>query len=120
MLVHERAADRALVLGAGIRPEWVPRGVSARRLPTKSGVVSFTLRAEGTDAVRVRIAGDLAVPAGGIVVANPLDRPIRRATLDGRPLAAGDDAVTIDRCPADLVLYYDQPPAAAAFDAPVG
>jgi hypothetical protein len=121
MLVHERAADRAIVLGAGVRPEWVPRGVSVRRLPTKSGVLSFTMRAEGADAVRVRIAGDLAVPPGGIVVANPLDRPIRRATLDGRPLATGeDDVVTIDRCPADVVLYYDQPPAAAAFDAPVG
>jgi hypothetical protein len=121
MLVHERAADRAIVVGAGVRPDWLARGVSARRLPTKSGVLSFTMRADGPDAVRVRIAGDLAVPSGGLVVTSPGDRPLRRVTVDGRAVAeftAG--AVTIDRVPADVVFHYDAPTDAAASDAPVG
>jgi hypothetical protein len=108
MLVHERDADRALVIGAGIRADWAAKGVTARRLPTTSGVLSFTMRMEGADAVRVRIAGDLAVPPGGIVVTSPLDRPIRKATLDGKPLATVTaDTATVDRCPADVVLRYD-------------
>jgi hypothetical protein len=108
MLVHEREADHALVVGMGISPAWVAKGVTARRLPTTSGVLSFTLRADGPDAVRVRLAGDLAVPPGGIVVASPYDRPITRATLDGKPIAkVSEHEVTVDRCPADVVLRYD-------------
>jgi hypothetical protein len=122
MLVYERPVDRAIVLGAGVRAEWIARGVSARRLPTKSGVLSFTMRAEGADAVRIRVAGDLAVPDAGIVVKSPLDRPIRRVTVDGRSVPDfAPDEVTIDRCPADVVLHYDPPTdAAASDDAPVG
>ena len=108
MLVHERDADRALVIGAGIRADWAARGVTARRLPTTSGVLSFTMRMEGADTVRVRIAGDLAVPPGGIVVTSPLARPIRKATVDGKPLAGFTaDTATVDHCPADVVLRYD-------------
>jgi hypothetical protein len=118
MLVYERDADRALVIGAGIGPDWIARGVSARRLPTKSGVLSFTMRAEGADAVRVRVAGDLAVPSGGIVVTSPLDRPIRRVTVDGKPHGRfTDGAATVERCPADVVLHYDAPSTSAAADA---
>ncbi len=108
MLVYERDTDRALVVGLGIPPAWVAKGVTARRLPTTSGVLSFTLRAESEDAVRVRLAGDVAVPPGGIVVTSPYDRPITRATLDGKSLATvTPGAVTVDRCPADVVLRYD-------------
>jgi hypothetical protein len=118
MLVHEREADRALVIGAGIRADWAAKGVTARRLPTTSGVLSFTLRTEGADSVRVRIAGDIAVPPGGIVVTSPLDRPIRRVTVDGKPLATFTaHTATVDRCPADVVLRYDGPSVAASTDA---
>ncbi len=107
MLVHERDADRSLVIGAGIRADWAARGVTARRLPTTSGVLSFTMRMEGADTVRVRIAGDLAVPPGGIVVTSPLARPIRRVTVDGKAVTTfTDGAATVDRCPADVALSY--------------
>ncbi len=107
MLVHERDADHALVIGAGIRSDWAARGVSARRLPTTSGVLSFTMRTDGPDTVRVRLAGDLVVPPGGIVVTSPFDRPIKRVTVDGKPFMRFDaGAATVDRCPADVVLQY--------------
>jgi hypothetical protein len=114
MLVNERDADHALVIGAGIRPEWAARGVSVRRMPTTSGTLSFTLRSDGPDAARVRIAGDLAVPPGGIVVTSPLDRPISRVTVDGHPLSTFTaDTATVDHCPADVVLHYESGAAAS-------
>jgi GH15 family glucan-1,4-alpha-glucosidase len=121
MLVRERDADRALVIGAGVPARWMARGVTARRLPTASGVLSFTMRADGDDAVRVRLSGDVAVPRGGIVIASPYDRPIHRATLDGRPLeTVTDAAVTVDRCPADVVLHFEPVRTAAPTDAAAG
>ena len=108
MLVRERDRDRALVIGAGVPADWMARGVSARRLPTASGILSLSMKADGEDAVRVRVTGDVAVPPGGIVITSPYDRPIRRATLDGRPLeTVTHDSATVDRCPADVMLYYE-------------
>jgi hypothetical protein len=41
-------------------------------------------------------------------VASPYDRPITRATVDGKPAAKTTaHEVTVDRCPADVVLRYD-------------
>jgi hypothetical protein len=80
MLVHERESDHSLVVGAGVPSSWIARGVTARRMPTANGILSFTMKADGDDAVRVRLSGDVAVPRGGLVVTSPYDRPIRRVT----------------------------------------
>jgi hypothetical protein len=121
MLVRERDADRALVIGSGVPESWMPRGVTARRLPTASGVLSLSMRADGDDAVRVRLSGDVAVPRGGIVIASPYDRPIRRVTVDGRPYDAfTDDAVTVDRCPIDVMMHYEPARTAAPTEGAAG
>ncbi len=118
MLVYERDTDRALVVGAGITSKWVERGVTARRLPTTSGILSFTMRADGDDAVRVRLSGDVAVPIGGVVIVSPYDRALRRVTVDGRPLTTFTaDTATVDRCPADVVLHYEPARSTAPTDA---
>ena len=109
LFAYEREADDALVLGAGIPAAWVTAapGVRVKRLPTYYGVLNYTLRAEGPDAVRLRLAGDLAVPAGKIVVVSPFERPLRAVTVDGEPVDTfSADRVVIARVPADVVLSY--------------
>ncbi|HEV7733463.1 MAG TPA: discoidin domain-containing protein [Candidatus Binatia bacterium] len=109
MLVYERDSDQALVLGAGLKPEWVQskEGVSVRRLPTHWGILNYTMRADGPDVVRLRISGDLVVPPGKIVVPSPLDRPIVGAMVNGMPIEAPDPAqVIIGASPADVELWY--------------
>jgi hypothetical protein len=121
MLVHERDSDRSIVIGAGVPASWVARGVTARRMPTANGTLSLSMRADGDDAVRVRLTGDLAVPPGGLVVTSPYDRPIRRVTVDGRNVTTFTDAAaTVDRCPADVVLHYEPAHTAAPSDAANG
>ncbi len=107
MFAYERGADSALVVGAGVPAEWVEGpGLRVRGLGTHYGPLDLEMRMEG-DAVRVRIAGALRLPRGGIVLRSPLDRPVRRATVDGAPAAVRDDAeLTIRRAPADVVLEY--------------
>jgi F5/8 type C domain/Bacterial alpha-L-rhamnosidase 6 hairpin glycosidase domain len=109
MLAYERESDDALVVGAGIKPEWVTSepGVTVRRLPTHWGILNFSMRSDGPDVVRVRISGDLTIPPGKVVLASPLDRPIVGAAINGAPVAAEDAArVLVDRCPADVELRY--------------
>jgi hypothetical protein len=108
LLAYERESDQALVVGAGIKPEWVTSeaGVAVRRLPTHWGILNFSMRSDGPDVVRVRLSGDLTIPPGKIVLPSPLDRPIVAAAVNGTPVAADAGRVLVDRCPADVELRY--------------
>jgi hypothetical protein len=109
LFAYERESDRALVIGAGLPAAWVTKepGVTVKRLPTYYGVLNMSLRAEGADAVRVKIGGDLTVPPGKIVVQSPLDRPIRAVTVNGVAVDTFTDAAAVvSVVPADVVLGY--------------
>jgi hypothetical protein len=109
MVAYERESDEALVLLAGVPPEWATTapGLIVRRLPTHYGVLHLTLRAEGPSTLRLTLAGDLDVPAGGLVVHSPLREPLRSVVVNGRPLEGAGPAVAVVRqFPADVVLQY--------------
>jgi hypothetical protein len=109
MFVHEAEADGALVIAAGLPASWVlnESGVSVRRLPTHFGVLSFTLAAAGENALRLRLAGDLAPPPGGIIVRPPLPRPLKAVTVNGNALGTFTaDSATMREFPADVLLEY--------------
>jgi hypothetical protein len=69
MFAYDRD-DGTLVIGAGIKPEWVtqPPGVTVKALHTHGGLLNYTMRAEGK-AVRVRISGTVR---NAIIVSSPL------------------------------------------------
>jgi hypothetical protein len=75
--------DGALIVGAGISPEWARQGVRVRGLSTHYGTLSYEM-----DANRIRISGDLRIPPQGIVVKSPY---------------GGADAV-VRSLPAEIVL----------------
>jgi hypothetical protein len=106
---YEREDDGALVVGAGIPAAWVTEapGVSVRRLSTHYGPLTFAMRASG-DEVRVRFEPGLRAPPGGIVLRSPFDRPIRRASVDGRIVqpSAGGSEIRLASEPRLVVLRY--------------
>jgi len=107
--VYEREEDSALVLAAGVPASWLQEGGAVRvaSLPTWWGRVGYTLRADGADRVRLSLSGDLEVPAGGIVVASPFDRPLRSVTVGGRASSDFDAShATLRGVPAEVVLGY--------------
>lgn len=65
LLAYVRDSDQALVLGAGLRPEW--NEVSVKGLQTEYGPLEYTVTPEG-NGVRYRIAAGLTVPPGGVAV----------------------------------------------------
>jgi hypothetical protein len=108
MLVYERETDDALVIGAGVLPEWVtaPQGVQVDGLMTRHGPVGYTMQGDSARVV-VRLHAGLRTPPGGITLASPLDRPVRRAEIDGRPVTAGPDGgIPVPHAPATIVLHY--------------
>lgn len=86
LFYHERAADGAMVLAAGMPPAWLAEGVPAvgvERLPTPFGVLSYRLRRDGPNALVLDVAGDLRPPAAGIVLDPPLPGAVTRVVVNG-------------------------------------
>jgi hypothetical protein len=109
MFVYEREADRALVIAAGLRSEWVmsDAGVTVKRLPTYYGVLSYHLQGGPSNSLRLQVSGDLTLPPGNIVVQPPLPQPLKAVQVNGRPIQTFTaDSATISEFPADVVLDY--------------
>jgi len=109
LFAYEREADVSLVIAAGVAEEWLKGGVAVgvENLPTYYGKISCSLSLEGTDALKVRIEGDLAVPKGGIVAKPPLPRPIRQVEINGNALEEFEpESFTLRECPAEAVVRF--------------
>jgi hypothetical protein len=105
-LVYERAADRSLVLAAGVPAEWLAAGdpLRVKALPTYYGRLDYELRREGPGRLRIRVAGRLE-PPGGIVLAPPLAGRLRLVEVNGASREAADPAaLTLRELPAEVVL----------------
>lgn len=112
MLAYERESDRALIIAAGLPSAWVmsETGVTVKRLPTHYGTLSYSLRGEGANRLRLKLSGDLAMPPGGIVVQPPCPQPLKSVTVNGQPVQGLTAAsALIPVVPADVVLEYYSP-----------
>jgi hypothetical protein len=75
--------------------------------PTWWGPLSYSIRREGPDALRLQVAPGLAPPPGGIVVQPPHLRPLARVDIDGRALTTIEsDRVTIGQTPANVLMHF--------------
>lgn len=109
MFAYERDADRALVIAAGIPDAWLASdgGVGVKRLPTHYGVLNYSLRRAGANALRMVLSGDLTLPPGDIVLRPPLPQPLKLVSVNGKPIQAFTaDSATISEFPAEVVLEY--------------
>jgi len=106
MFAFEREADQSLVIGAGLRSEWLDAaGVRVRGLPTWYGTLNFTLQRESAGRVVLRLDGDLTIPRGKIIARPPIDGALRAVLVNGVPTQDFTaDEVVIDQLPADVVM----------------
>jgi F5/8 type C domain len=107
LLAYERESDQALVLAAGVPAAWAQgAGLAVRGLHTLYGTLDYSLVESGSR-VRLRIAGNLRLPPGGLAVQWPY---AGEATVNGRPAArrGGHGAVPgeliVREIPADVRL----------------
>jgi hypothetical protein len=107
MLAFERESDSSLVIGAGVRDEWVKQdpGVRVGNLSTQYGPLSYDMRASGS-AVTVNLRAGIRMPPGGIVVWSPLEQPILSAWIDGVPTAVKGAEVRVRKLPAIVIIRY--------------
>ncbi len=107
MLAFERERDSSLVIGAGVRDEWVKEdpGVRVVNLNTQYGLLNYDMRAIGS-VVTVNLRAGIRMPPGGIVVWSPLQQPILSAAVDGVPTAVYGPEVKVRKVPAIITIRY--------------
>jgi hypothetical protein len=109
LFAYEREEDESLVVAAGVAEEWLSGGseVGVRNLPTYFGNLTYSMRLDSTDTLRLKLEGDLEVPPGGVVVMPPLPRPIRQVQINGKPVSDfKPDSFAFRECPAEALVRY--------------
>lgn len=107
MLAYVRESDGALVIGAGVMPEWLGDGdtVRVRGLRTPAGMVGYTMTRSG-ERVEILFEPGVNVTAG-VILRSPLDRPLRHATVAGGDVRIGNpDELRLGTWPRRIVLSY--------------
>ena len=109
LFAYEREEDDSLVIAAGVAENGLSDAfeVGVKNLPTYYGDLTYSLRLEGTDTMRLRLEGDLVIPPGGVVVMPPLPRSIRQVTINGRVLSSFEpDRFKCTECPAEALVKF--------------
>jgi len=102
LFAYERAADRRLVVAAGLAPEWTTGpGVQVQEMPTLYGALSFSARTLDEHTFRFEIGPGVAAD---IELRPPLCGPLIGVSLNGSTHADFDaQSVVVASTPAQIV-----------------
>jgi hypothetical protein len=103
MFVYEN--DESLVVGAGLKDDWVLHGLSVENLPVHSGTLSYSIARSGSSDITVRLQGSvdgmrILIPTG------LLSRPLVSAKVDGVVAQPVGKFITVSHLPATVELVY--------------
>jgi hypothetical protein len=106
LFAYERERDRAVVLAAGVPPEWLDGpGVTVTDLRTPYGALGYSLKRERGSLV-LRVDGGAPAPPGGLVLAWPGKRPPPADTrVNGTPARWDGTELRIRERPATVVMH---------------
>jgi hypothetical protein len=93
--------DGALVVAAGVPRAWLAKPLHVGPLPMYSGTIDVRMHGDA-DSVTIELAGG----AQTVIVRSPDTRPIREASIDGKPAARDEQAVRVSALPARIIFRY--------------
>jgi hypothetical protein len=113
LFAYERPADHALILAAGLAPEWLMgSGVHVSRMPTLYGSLSFSLRRLDAHILRFEIASGLTAK---LVLRPPPTGALCGVTINGDSCTTFDqDSVTLVNAAATVICIMSYAVAGAA------
>jgi hypothetical protein len=102
LFAYERAADRSLVVAAGLASEWIEgEGVRVNGMPTPYGALSYSLRRTDSKTLRFEIESSLGAT---IELRPPLGAALRGVIVDGSPCTSfAEGSVTLPHGPAEVI-----------------
>jgi hypothetical protein len=104
LFAYEREADSALVLAAGLPPQWLQgEGVAIENLRTPYGRLSYSLHSHGRRLL-LKVAAGVRPPPGGLVLVWPGEQPPGATRLNGQHVHWQGAELRIHQLPAEVIV----------------
>ncbi len=106
--VYEDEADGSLVVGAGLKDEWVdaPEGMAVKHLPTIYGELNYSIQKTGAN-YRVNLSGNVKMPQVNIRIKNFKDIRPQKVLINGQPSLDFDlDEIVVREFPVVGEIRY--------------
>lgn len=108
IFVYENDFDTSLILGAGLKEEWVdsPEGVSIFKMPTYYGDINYTVK-KYQDGYEIILTGSLEIPKGKIIFKNFKSYIPSKVLINGvfsNNFNTND--IFVDHIPASIFIKY--------------
>ncbi len=107
MFVYEIDDEPSLVIGAGLKDEWVHQGLSVEGMPTHFGSLTYSIKPVDSSSVVVQIDGLInATKAPILVPVGLLSTPLWKASIGGKTVLPEKGFVRVTSLPATVLFQY--------------
>jgi len=108
MFVYENDFDTSLILGAGLKEEWIdsPEGISITKMPTYYGDISYTVK-KSQNGYQINLLGNIEIPKDKIIFKNfKRDFPSKVFIDSVISNNYNLNDIVIDKIPASIFIEY--------------
>ncbi|MBX2975601.1 MAG: discoidin domain-containing protein [Ignavibacteriaceae bacterium] len=101
--IYEDEERKAIVLGAGVIPEWIEsqEGIKISNLKSYYGTITYSIKKLDNNKVSINTEGHIILPSGGIIIKNPyMNKIIKSVTVNKKE---------IDSVVGNEILIYEHP-----------
>ncbi len=109
LFVYEDEDDSTLVLGAGIKSEWLnrPKGISVEDLPTYYGNISYSIKRINPKAVEIKIKNNIKDDHIKLLFKNPVNKEMKQAVSGkGKRLEIANNYIYINPSEGLVKIQY--------------
>jgi len=108
MFVYENDSDTSLILGAGLKEEWIdsPEGISVSQMPSYYGDVSYTIR-KFQNGYEIDLLGELQIPNNKIIFKNFKKDVPAAVQINGKnSFNFNKEGIVVYKLPAKIIISY--------------
>jgi hypothetical protein len=107
MFAYEIDEDQSLVVGAGLKEEWIRHGLSVTKMPTHYGLLSYSIKSDSNNTITIHLDGSIDTEKVTLLIpVTMLSKPLIHATIDRVSISAVQEFVKVTKLPADVKFVY--------------
>ncbi len=107
MFVYEIDDNHSIVLGAGLKDDWVKEGLSVKNLPTHYGMLTYDISLLPQEIIQLHISGTIDTKKNPILIpVSLLLIPLKRTYINNVEVQSKNGYVVVDTLPAKIEMVY--------------
>ena len=107
MFVYEIDDEHSIVLGAGLKDEWVKEGLSVNNLPTHYGMLSYSISRLKSGTVQLKVSGTIDANKNPILIPISLiSTPLKKVMVNNAEVQPNNGYIVVDKLPTTIEMIY--------------